>query len=171
LFDTTFTSTGFTDSTSRRFTDQQNNGYQVSANINYTEPLSQNSQLQFTTIPPIQKAGQTRKPINMKQLPGKYSVFNPALSSKFDNSVSGQNGGIGYRYGTRDNQLSFGLNYQRTALNSEQDFPRDLRVSKTFSNFLPNAMLRFKTQCEKQYPFYVPGQYQPTICNAVAGCI
>jgi hypothetical protein len=164
LFDTTFTSTGFTDSTSRRFTDQQNNGYQVSANINYTEPLSQNSQLQFTYNPSYSKSRADQEAYQYETATGKYSVFNPALSSKFDNSVSGQNAGIGYRYGTRDNQLSFGLNYQRTALNSEQDFPRDLRVSKTFSNFLPNAMLRLKLNARSNIRFmYRANTNQPSV--------
>lgn len=164
LFDTTFTSTGFTDSTSKRFTDQANNGYQVSANINYTEPISQNSQLQLSYSPSYSKSRANQEAYQYESTTNKYSVFNPALSSKFDNTTSGQNAGIAYRYGTRDNQLSFGVNYQRTDLHSEQDFPRDLRVLKTFTNLLPNAMLRLKLNARSNIRFmYRANTNQPSI--------
>ncbi|MES2371465.1 MAG: TonB-dependent receptor [Bacteroidota bacterium] len=164
LFDTTFTSTGFTDSTSKRFTDQSNNGYQVSANIIYTEPLSQNSQLQLNYNPSYSKNRANQEAYQYESTSDKYSVFNPALSSKFDNTTSGQNAGIAYRYGTRDNQLSFGVNYQRTDLHSEQDFPRDLRVLKTFTNLLPNAMLRLKLNARSNIRFmYRANTNQPSV--------
>lgn len=164
LFDTTFTSTGFTDSTSKRFTDQANNGYQLSANINYTEPLSQNSQLQLSYSPSYSKSRANQEAYQYESTTGKYSVFNPALSSKFDNTTSSQNAGIAYRYGTRDNQLSFGVNYQSTDLHSEQDFPRDLRVAKTFTNFLPNAMLRLKLNARSNIRFmYRANTNQPSV--------
>ena len=56
LFDTTFIPGGFTDSTSQRFTDQQNKGYNVSANIIYTEPVGKNAQLQFNYNPSYSKS-------------------------------------------------------------------------------------------------------------------
>lgn len=165
LFDTTFTSPGvFTDSTSKRFTDQENSGYQVSANIIYTEPIAANAQLQLNYNPSYSKSRANQEAYQFENASGKYSVFNPALSSKFDNATSGQNAGIAYRYGNRDNQLSFGVNYQRTDLHSEQDFPRQLRVLKTFTNFLPNAMLRFKLDARSNIRFmYRANTNQPSV--------
>jgi hypothetical protein len=110
----------------------------------YTEPLGKNSQLQLNYNPTYTKSRADQQAYQYEESNDKYSLFDPRLSSKFDNTYKAQNGGLAYRYGTRDNQLSFGLNYQRSELHSDQDFPRDLMVNKTFNNLLPNAMARIK---------------------------
>lgn len=164
LYDTTFTGSGFTDSTTQRFTDQLTNGYSVSANIVYTEPISQNSQLQLNYNPSYTKSKADQEAYQFQKSTNDYSVFDPTLSSKFENTNSGQNAGIAYRYGTRDNQLSFGVNYQRTDLFSIQEFPRALRVTKTFVNYLPNAMMRFKlSQRSNIRLFYRASTNQPSV--------
>jgi hypothetical protein len=144
LFDTTFTGPTPVDSTARRFTDQSNNGHTLSGNMVYTEPLGKNSQLQLNYNPTYTKSRADQQAYQYEETNDKYSLFDPRLSSKFDNTYKAHNGGLAYRYGTRDNQLSFGLNYQRSELHSDQDFPRDLMVNKTFNNLLPNAMARIK---------------------------
>jgi uncharacterized membrane protein YgcG len=164
LYDTTFTGSGFTDSTSQRFTDQLSSGYSVSANIVYTEPLSQNSQLQLNYNPSYSKSKADQEAYQYEKSTDDYTIFDPSLSSKFTNTNSGQNAGLAYRYGTRDNQLSFGVNYQRTDLFSVQDFPRALRVSKTFVNYLPNAMMRFKLSARSNIRlFYRASTNQPSV--------
>jgi hypothetical protein len=67
-----------------------------------------------------------------------------SLSNQFENRTTAQNGGLSYRWGNRDRQISFGVNYQHTNLNSDQVFPRKLTVDKSFNNILPNAMVRYK---------------------------
>jgi uncharacterized membrane protein YgcG len=164
LYDTTFTGSGFTDSTSQRFTDQLSSGYSVSANIVYTEPLSQNSQLQFNYNPSYSKSKADQEAYQYEKSTDDYTIFDPSLSSKFTNTNSGQNAGIAYRHGTKDNQLSFGVNYQRTDLFSVQDFPRALRVSKTFINYLPNAMMRLKLSSRSNIRlFYRASTNQPSV--------
>ena len=144
LYDTTFANTGYTSSDSMRYTDQLTNGYQLSANVIYTEPLGQNSQLQLSYNPSYSKSKADQEVYKYEEASNKYTIFQPELSSKFDNTFKAQNAGIGYRYGTRDNQLSLGLNYQQSDLQSDQTFPKTLAVNKTFNNILPNAMARFK---------------------------
>ncbi len=144
LFDTTFTSTTYYDSTSRRFTDQSNSGYNLSANLIYTEPISKNTQLQLSYNPGYSNSKADQEAYQYDLNSNKYSVFDPALSSKFNNTTTTQNAGLGYRYGTRDNQINFGANYQRSDLNSDRDFPRPIKVDQSFNNILPNAMVRLK---------------------------
>ena len=144
LFDTTFTSSTYHDSTSRRFTDQSNNGYNLSANLIYTEPVSKNTQLQFSYNPGYSSSKADQEAYQYELNSNKYSVFDPLLSSKFNNTTTTQNAGLTYRYGTRDNQLNFGANYQRSDLNSDRDYPRPIKVDQSFNNILPNAMLRLK---------------------------
>jgi hypothetical protein len=164
LFDTTFTSTGFTDTASQRFTDQRSSGTQVSTNIAYTEPLGQKGQLQFNYNPSWSKNKADQEAYRFETSTGKYSIFDPALSSKFDNSYNTQNAGVSYRYGDRDNQFSFGANFQGSNLKSDQDFPRILRVEKSFSDILPNAMARIKLSARSNLRmFYRASTSQPSV--------
>jgi hypothetical protein len=164
LFDTTFTSTGFIDTASQRFTDQRSSGTQVSTNIAYTEPLGQKGQLQFNYNPSWSKNKADQEAYRFETSTGKYSIFDPALSSKFDNTYNTQNAGVSYRYGDRDNQFSFGANYQGSNLKSDQDFPRVLRVDKSFSDILPNAMARIKLSPRSNLRmFYRASTSQPSV--------
>ena len=144
LFDTTFSTSTYKDSTSKRFTDQSNNGYNLSANLIYTEPLSKASQLQLSYNPGYSSSKADQEAYQYELNSNKYSVFDPLLSSKFNNTTATQNAGLTYRYGNRDNQLNFGANYQRSDLNSDRDFPRPIKVNQSFNNILPNAMVRLK---------------------------
>ncbi len=143
-FDTTFLPATFRDSTARRYTDQFSNGYQLSSNLIYTEPLSLHSQLQANYNPGYTKSKADQQAYQYDGSVDKYDIFNPTLSSKFENTTASQKGGITYRYFTRDNQLSAGVDFQQTNLKSDRTFPTALQVNKTFQNFLPNAILRLK---------------------------
>jgi uncharacterized membrane protein YgcG len=154
----------YRDSLSNRYTDQLSDGSQWSANLNYTEPLGQNSQLQISYNPTysINKADQ--EAFRYENASGKYSLFDTTLSSKFNNTYTAQNAGIAYRYGTRDNQVNFGVNYQQSTLKSDQDFPRAIRVNKSFTNILPNAMLRLKINAKSNIRlFYRSSTNQPSV--------
>lgn len=145
VFDTTFTSPMvYDDSLSQRLTDQLTNGYQLASNIVYTEPLGKNSQLQINYSPTYSKSRADQQAYEYDVADSKYSIFSPQLSNNSDVTSNAHNAGIGYRYGTRDNQFNIGANYQQTSLHSDQDYPRALTVDKSFTNILPNAMLRLK---------------------------
>ncbi len=152
-FDTAFSNGTYIDSVSRRFTDQSSNGYQLSTSLNYSEPLTTTSQLQFNYSPSYSKSKADQQAYAYDSTAGKYALFSPDLSSKFDNTNAVQKGGIAYRYATKDNQFSIGADYQQSTLRSDQVFPNMLQVNKSFSNILPNAMLRLKTSDKSNIRF------------------
>ncbi len=132
------------DSLGNRYTDQTSNGYQLSANLTYTEPLSLKSQLQLTYNPSYSNSKSDQEAFLMSPA-GKYTIFEDSLSNRFNNVTKTQNLGVAYRYGDRDNQLSFGANYQYNDLSSDQTYPKPVVIpSKTFQNILPNANVRLK---------------------------
>jgi len=135
--------TNWEDSSSQRFTDQYSDGLQLSTNLIYTEPVGQNAQLQFNYNPSISKSTSDQQTYAYDDVADKYSEFLQPLSNKFENRTTAHNGGVSYRYGTRDRQFSVGANVQSTNLKSEQVFPNVLSVNKTFTNLLPNAMFRY----------------------------
>ncbi|WP_066409835.1 TonB-dependent receptor [Flavisolibacter tropicus] len=143
-FTTNYSGSTSFDTSDQQHIDQLNNGYQVSTNFVYTEPLWKNTQLQLNYNPTFSKSKSDQQAFRFDELSDKYSLFDTSLSNQFENKTRAQNGGISFRTGTRDNQFSAGVNYQNTNLNSDQVFPTVLQVNKTFQNILPNAMFRYK---------------------------
>ena len=140
---------GFNDTASNRFTDQANNTLQISTNISYSEPLSQNAQLQFTYNPRISKSESDQQTFGQNPTNLKYTEFLRNYSNVLESKTTAQNAGVSYRWGDRDRMISFGVNYQNTNLKSDQTFPTQVKVDKSFSNFLPNAMVRYKHKLSK----------------------
>jgi uncharacterized membrane protein YgcG len=131
---------GNTNDSLQQFTDQFSNGYQLAANIAYTEAVGKNGQLQLNYTPSYTKSKSDQEAYKYDYVGGKYSVFDNNLSNTFDNTVLRHNAGISYRKGNRDNMFSIGLAYQYTTLNSTQVFPFAASVQKSFNNILPTLM-------------------------------
>ena len=94
-----------------------------------------------------------------------YSTFLPGFSNVFSNKTVAHNGGIAFRTGDRDNQFTAGVNYQRTELYNNREFPAPaFEGSKAFNNILPNAMARFKLSAKSNIRvFYRTNVNQPSI--------
>lgn len=132
------------DSLQNQFARNLNNGYTISTNIAYTEPIGKQGQLQINYNPSYTKSKADQETFRYDIAGQKYSLFDTLLSNKFDNTYTTQNAGVSYRVGDRDKQFSVGLNYQYSNLSSDQQFPQTTTVGKTFSNILPNLQLRRK---------------------------
>ncbi len=125
------------------FTDNSTTGTTIGGNIAYTEPLGKKGQLQFDYTPSVQK---NKADQQVFRFDGKeYTVFDTSKANRFDNRITTNNVGLSYRLGrSRDEQLSFGVNFQASTLESQRTFPSVSKVNQTFSNFLPNLMWRKK---------------------------
>jgi uncharacterized membrane protein YgcG len=144
-----------TDSIQNQFTDNPTNGYNLSANISYTEPLNAKSQLQFNYSPSYSKSKADQQTYFYDALGGKYSEFVTALSNKFDNTTTTHNGGVTYRLGNnRDNQFSVGVSLQHSKLESDRIFPTATNVDKTFTNILPNLQWRKKISAKSSFNLF-----------------
>ena len=134
----------FRDSTSNQFVDNLTNGYTLSANLAYTEPVGKKGQLQFNYNPSYTKNKADQQTFQYDPIGKNYTVFDTRLSNQFDNTYNTQNGGVTYRVGDRDNQFSAGVSLQNSNLKSDQISPKTISVNKTFTNILPNLQLRRK---------------------------
>ncbi len=132
-----------TDSIQNQFTDNRTNGHTIGGNIAYTEPIGKKSQLQMDYTLSVQKNKADQQTLLFDG--EKYSTFDSSLSNKFDNNITTNNAGWNYRWSpNKDQQLSFGANFQNTKLESQRIFPTMSSVDQSFSNILPNAMWRKK---------------------------
>lgn len=139
-----YSNTGNTDDSLQQYTNSVSNGYQLSGNVAYTEPIGKKGQLQINYSPSFSKSKSDLEVFKYDYTGDKYSLFVDSLSNKFDNTINKQSTGLTYRLGDRDNMFSVGLSYQYTELNSDQSYPYAAKVSKNFNNVLPNLMWRKK---------------------------
>jgi uncharacterized membrane protein YgcG len=152
------------DTASNRFANQSSNGMQLSTNLAYTEPLGNKSQLQFNYNPSYATSKSNQQTYALDPADNKYSVFLNNFSNDFETRTRAQNAGVSYRLGDRDRQISFGMNYQHTNLNSERILPIVARVDKSFDNILPNAMIRYKLSPKSSIRlFYRANVNQPSV--------
>jgi uncharacterized membrane protein YgcG len=153
------------DSTQNQFTDNSTNGYTLSGNISYTEPIGKRGQLQISYQPSYSKNKADQQTYDFDDNDKSYTAFKPSLSNKFDNSTIVQSGGVTYRLGaSRDNQFSVGVNAQYTQLNSDRIFPTVSRVRQTFTNILPNLMWRKKISPRSSFNlFYRANTNAPSV--------
>ncbi|MEI9933447.1 MAG: TonB-dependent receptor [Ferruginibacter sp.] len=128
----------------QQYTGKRTNGYQLSANVAYTEPIGKKGQLQLNYSPSYSNNKANTGTYQYDDITNAYSKFDTSLSNNFNNSVTTQTTGATYRVGNKDNMLAFGLSYQYTELNSDQLFPVNATVTKTYNNVLPNFMWRKK---------------------------
>lgn len=138
-----FTLPLITDSVQNQFYDNASDGRTIGGTITYTEPLTKTAivQLEYNPSVQINKADQQTFSFDGQ----KYSQFDSSLSNKFNSRITANNAGITYRYTPdKDAQLSFGLSYQHSKLESDRIFPTKTNVSQSFSSVLPNFMLRKK---------------------------
>lgn len=130
-----------TDSLQDQYVNNPTNGYTVSANADYTEPIGKKGQLQFNYRPSFTKNKADQETFSYDQIGQKYTRFDTLFSNKFDNTTTTHNGGITYRLGqSRDNQFSIGVSYQYSRLQSQRTFPNTSQVDQSFSTVLPNMM-------------------------------
>ncbi|MEO5563545.1 MAG: outer membrane beta-barrel protein [Chitinophagaceae bacterium] len=145
----------FTDSTQNQFSDNPTDGYNLSANVSYTEPITSKSQLQISYSPSYSKNKADQQTFLYDAVDAKYSTFITALSNKFDNTTTTHNAGVNYRVGnTRDNQFSIGVNLQHSKLESDRTFPDVTSVDQTFSNVLPSLEWRKKVSPRSSINFF-----------------
>ncbi|MES1215249.1 MAG: outer membrane beta-barrel protein, partial [Bacteroidota bacterium] len=134
-----------TDSLLNQHSDNATNGYTISSNIAYTEPVGKKGQIQVNYSPSYTKNKADQRTYLYDDAGGKYTDFDPTLSNLFNNSVTTQNAGVSYRLGaSRDNQFAVGVNLQNSKLESNRQFPTVTSVNQSFTNLLPNLQWRRK---------------------------
>lgn len=149
----------------QQFADQDTRGLNLSANINYSEPIGKAGILQFTYNPSYQLNKSNRETFLLENSTGKYSDFDTLLSNVFENTYVTHRAGMGYRLGDMNKNISFGLDYQEARLNSEQTFPVKATVKRPFRNLLPNAMVRYNFSKQSNIRVFYRGSTNPPSVN------
>lgn len=130
--------TTVTDILDQRY-DQNSNSQNYSANLTYTEPLSETSQLMANYNPSYNLRRSDKE--SFDALTG---TLDPGLSNSYDNTYTTQRGGLNYRYNKDKVRLSIGLNYQHASLRGKRTYPTSYNIGRDFSDLLPVASLNYR---------------------------
>ncbi|HKC35001.1 MAG TPA: outer membrane beta-barrel protein, partial [Chitinophagaceae bacterium] len=158
--------------TARQFNDQTTKGYQLSGSLNYTEPIGKKGAIvEFRYNPSYSSNKSDKETFFFEDGTAKYSVFDTSLSNVFDNTYLTQKGGISYRKGERNKQISFGLDVQSATLESQQTFPYTANVRKTFSSILPNAQINLPLSKKENIRIFYRANTNPPSVNQLQDVI
>ncbi len=147
-----------------QFSNNYSDGLRLSANINYTEPISKTSQLQFSYNTSLSNNNSVKETYNFSPYENIYNSLDTLLSNNFDNRYLTNRGGVGYRYRKDGFFATIDLNYQNAQLFSNQEFPRVSDVQTSFNNFLPGAMVSYRMKSGNQFRmFYRSSTQEPSV--------
>lgn len=147
-----------------QYSNNYSDGLRLSANVNYTEPISKTSQLQFSYNTSLSNNNSVKETYNFSPYENIYSSLDTLLSNNFDNRYLTNRGGFGYRYRKDGFFATIDLNYQNAQLFSNQEFPRTSNVQTSFNNFLPGAMLSYRMKSGNQFRmFYRSSTQEPSV--------
>ena len=119
---TDYLSQGYTD-TLKQKTDLFNKSVGLSGEVRYTEPIFENSQLQFSYNIDNTNSQSDKKANLFDEESNNYSIFDTTLSSNYKSTFTSQKIGGSYKYKKGIVNLSAGLFYQHSELSGEQIFP------------------------------------------------
>jgi len=141
-------------------------GWNVGANISYTEPITRTMMLQtFYEIEP-QWNDSDKETFAFEERTNDYTLLDTSLSNTFTNTYLSQQVGTGIRYFTQNRKLMgmVRLAYQWATLDNEQIFPSEFDLNRTFRNVLPMAMMRYRISQQKNFIlFYRPSTNVPSV--------
>jgi outer membrane receptor protein involved in Fe transport len=136
--------------------DQRNytssNAVSLGGNLVYTEPISSTGQLQFNYGLTVSNSNSDKETYNNVLPDGSsYTQLDSLLSNSFDNRYTTNRAGVGYRYRKNNWSGNVGIDFQNTGLYSQQLSPVNEKVDHTFTNFLPNLMLTYRSKSGTQF--------------------
>jgi outer membrane receptor protein involved in Fe transport len=128
--------------------DQQSNtfsnAYSVSPTFTWTEKAGKKGMVSLTYNPTLSINRSDIETSNFDSLQNSYSSLDSILSNRFDNRTTVQSVGTDYRWSDEKRTINIGLRGQQTDLYSDQLFPNELSVHRTFRILLPTATFTYK---------------------------
>lgn len=139
-------------------------GYVLTSNITYTEPLSKAAQWMLTYGNNLNKSSSDRQTFNFSETDNNYSRFDTTLSNTFNSFYHSESIGTSIRAQKEKWNLMVGVNYQWAQLNNERIFPYQFNLQKNFNSVLPSAMFIYKFTPKKNLRiFYRSNNNAPSV--------
>ncbi len=158
-----YTNMTFSD-TLDQISDLVKDGKGGSANLVYTEPLSENGMLQFNSRISYSDDKSNQETFGFDAINNSYSNLDTALSNVYKKKYNTQSFGAGYRYQYEGLFGMVNLNYNLSQLSSEQTFPFTSSIEKKFYSLLPSLMIRYNISRDQNFRlFYRTNNNDPSV--------
>lgn len=118
-------------------TDIRTTGSRISAELQYTEPIGERSQLQLGLEPSWNRDVSERDAYTP-------DVLNPDLTNRYENLTSTYRAQAGYRFNNDKWNWNATLSYQLVTLDGSQTFPYTAKTDKTYHQVLPGANVQYR---------------------------
>jgi len=137
------------------------NGWNVSSNLTYTEPLGERSRLMLMYRYSYDEDNSDKETFDFTESTQDYTNINTDLTNIFKNKYTTQRVGAGYNYNRgRDFFVMVRGNVQWSTLKSDEIFPDPNKVSQNFINVLPMAMIRYNFDRQENLRVFYMGRTQ-----------
>jgi hypothetical protein len=119
------------------------NGYTLSANIAYTEPLAVSVLAQLNYSLSKSNNSTDKKSYNYDGNDALYDLLVPSLSNEIVSGYLTQRGGVGFQYRVENFDLNATMGFQSASLSADRTFPKSVSTDKTFANLIPSVTMYF----------------------------
>ncbi|MEM6965787.1 MAG: outer membrane beta-barrel protein [Bacteroidota bacterium] len=131
------------------------NGWNVSTNLSYTEPLGKGHSVMIEYRTRYQEEDSDKTTMDFSPITQDYTVPNNLLTNVFSNSYQTHTGGVGYNF--RKGKFFFitRARLEFAHLAGDESFPNPSNtISKDFVNFVPFAMIRFNKSRQENFRLF-----------------
>ena len=147
-----------------RFLDRLSNGYNVSTNLTYTEPLTKTSQLNLNYNYSINRNDSDTRTYDYSESDQDYTLFNQSVSNTFNNNSFSHQLGVGYSYFNSKMNFNSRVSYQYSELDNERLYPVKRQMGRGFNRVIPFASFQYRFNRNKNLRIFYNGNTQnPTL--------
>ncbi len=134
------------------------------ASLRFTEPVGKAGMLLMDYSPSVTYSNSDKRTYSYDSISGGYDFLQDNLSNVFSSSYTKQEVGAGYMLRQKGSNLMFRLNFQNAELVSDQTYPQEYDLTRSFNTFLPMAMYRKKISDTSNIRiFYRSASTAPTV--------
>jgi len=133
---------------------QLSDGYSVDGRLAYTEPLGRTNQFELSYDASYNQSNSDKRTLNLNPALQQYTILDTTLSNKFNSDYLTNEGELSFRHHSRQVMAMAGLSYQRSDLSGNQVYPGTFKLSRSFINLLPHAVLRIRFSESTNFRIY-----------------
>ena len=137
--------------TLNQFTDLNNQGWNISSRVNFTEPIGKRSQLMLEYRSSYREDNSEQESFDFSESTQAFDAPNVPLSSIFSNNTITNSIGTGYNYRKDAWMVMARARFQRTTINADETFPIENNLSTNYNNILPMLMIRYRKSRQDNY--------------------
>lgn len=138
------TITGVDTSVTDQINSQSVNGASMGVTLNYTEPLSTMSILQFTGNTSYNRDISNKNSYDLDTLNNLYDIIDPIQTNDYESRYYYSRGGVSYRLRGEKSNFTAEAMYQKSHMQGNQTIPTSFSVDKTFESWLPSLRYQYR---------------------------